>query len=295
MRKVPGCRLQAAGLILFLCGLAGCQPPGPQQELPKEVIPVKVARLVPADLRQTIDYVGNIKAAEEALIYPKVSGKVIAKVKQDGAPVAKGEPLVYLDRDEVGFKYEPAPVESTLSGIVGRVYVDKGDKVTAQTAVALVVAMEEVKITLDIPEKYLSQVELKQQARIAVDAWPQEEFIGEVTKISPVVDLDTRSAPIEISLDNSRHILKSGMFARVKLVIGEARQSLLIAKEAMMGSDTEAFVYVIENKKAVLKKVLLGLRQGPYFEVKQGLQPGDLVVVMGQQRLSEGSAVIFEE
>ncbi|MHB8155618.1 MAG: efflux RND transporter periplasmic adaptor subunit, partial [Candidatus Omnitrophota bacterium] len=254
-------------------------------------IPVKVDQVKLQELYESLDYTGDIKAQDEAVIYPKVSGKIIEKVKEDGALINKGEAICYIDRDEVGLKFQKAPVESTLTGILGRVYVDIGENVTVSTPIAFVVSVDKVKIALDIPEKYLPKITLGQQARISVDSWEDEKFIGSVTKISPVIDLSTRTAPVEITIVNKEYRLKSGMFAKVQLVI-EARKNVpVILREAIMGRDPDNYVFVVEEKKAVLRKISLGIRQGPYFEVRQGLKDGDLVVVMGQQLLSDGASV----
>lgn len=274
--------------------LFGCLAKEQTQKVPEE-IPVKVSKIEFKELNETIDYVGNIKAQDEAIVYPKVSGKVSEKIKEDGDIVNKDEAIVYIDRDEVGLTFEKAPVGSPLTGIIGRVYVDIGQNVSSQTPIALVVNMDKVNINLDIPEKHLSRVSLGQIAKISVDAYPDEEFSGLVTKISPVVDLTTRAAPIEISMDNSKHLLKSGMFVKVRLVIRELKNAPVILKEALIGKEPNLYVYVIENKKAVLREVKLGIRQGPYFEVKEGLREGDRVVIMGQQRLYEGAKVELEE
>jgi len=279
-------------IISFL--LSGCQPRQAKIKV-EENIPVRVSRIEFRELEETIDYVGNIKAQDEVMVYPKVSGKILEKVKDEGSQVNKGEAIAYIDRDEVGLKFEKAPVESPLSGMVGRVYVDIGTNVSVQTPIALVVAMDKVDIDLDIPEKYLPVISLGQEAKVNVDAYPQEEFSGQVTKISPVVDLLTRSAPIEITLDNPQLRLKSGMFAKVKLILQTHKDTPIILKEAVMGKEPNLYVYVIENKKAASRKVTLGIRQGPYYEVQQGLKEGDLVVIMGQQRLYEGAIVAPEE
>ncbi|MDP2938407.1 MAG: efflux RND transporter periplasmic adaptor subunit, partial [Candidatus Omnitrophota bacterium] len=179
-------------------------------------------------------------------------------------------------------------------GIVGRVYVDIGQSVTVQTPIALVVDMVKVKIDLDTPEKYLPRVSLEQKAQIGVDAYPEEEFSGRVTKISPVVDLTTRSAPIEITVDNPQHRLQSGMFAKVRLILQEHKNTPVILKEAIIGKEPNLYVYVVKDNKAILQKVNLGIRQGPYFEVREGLKEGDLVVIMGQQRLKDNVQVSVE-
>lgn len=281
-------------IFLILSVMAGCQQKV-ERVKPDEIIPVKVARVELRDLAEALEYVGNIKALDEAIVYPKVTGKISEKVKKDGSPVSKGEAIAYIDRDEVGLKFEKAPVESPLTGIVGRVYVDIGEDVSMQTPVALVVNMDKVKIDLGIPEKYLPRISLGQEAKISVDAYPEEGFSGQVTKISPVFDLTTRTAPVEITADNLQHRLKSGMFAKVNLIIQQHKNISVVLKEAIMGKESNLYVYVIENKKAVLRKVSLGIRQSPYYEVQEGLKEGDLVVIMGQQRLYEGAMVEAEE
>lgn len=283
-------------LVFIFCGFllaAGCAK---REEISKteEAIPVKVLKVKLKELSEALEYTGNIKAQDEAMVYPKVNGKIMEKLKADGSRINKGETIAYIDRDEVGFKFEKAPVESPLTGIVGRVYVDLGQNVSTDTPVALVVDMDKVKIELDIPEKYLPRVSLGQVARINVDAYPEEEFSGLVAKISPVVDLETRSAPIEITVDNPQHRLQSGMFAKVRLILAEHKNTPAILKEAVIGKEPDLYVYVIEDNKAILKKVSLGLRQGPYFEVREGLKEGDLVVIMGQQRLQDNAQVLAE-
>jgi len=282
-------------IILMIClTAAGCGKDAARKEK-EATVPVRVMKVEPRDLTKALEYVGNIEGKDEALVYPKVSGKIIEKVKEDGSPIAKGEVIAYIDRDEVGLKFEKAPVESPLSGIVGRVYVDIGSSVTPQTAVALVSSIDTAQINLDIPEVYIPKVSLGQEASITVDAYPEERFSGKVTKISPVVDLATRTAPIEIMIENGDHRLQSGMFADVKLNIEEKKQVPVILKESVIGKEPDTYVYAVRDGKAVLTKVKLGIRQGPFYEVIEGLKEGDRVVIMGQQKLRDGSLVEAEE
>ena len=290
-------RLAVFILIPLFLLIFGCQQKAEKKEAKKEVqetIPVKVSRVEPKELNEVLEYVGNIKAQDEAIVYPKVSGKISAKVKVDGERVKKAETLAYIDRDEVGLKFEKAPVESPLDGIIGRVYVDIGQNVNSQTPIALVVDIDKVKIDLDIPEKYIPKVSSGLEAEITVDAYPQEVFVGKVTKISPVVSLENRAAPIEITLDNQDQRLKSGMFASVSLIIEKHPSAPVILKEAILGKVPDTYVYLIDNNKAVMKRITLGIHAGPYYEVREGIKEGDLVVIVGQQRLYDNAPVTVE-
>ncbi len=265
-------------------------------------IPVRVQRVELHKIQKILEYVGNVKAQDEVLVYPKITGKIIEKLKEEGELVTKGEVIAYVDRDEVGLKFEKAPIESPIDGIIGQIFIDIGSQVTSytamalstQAAVALIVRMEIMKIDLDIPEVYASRISLNQQASINFDAYPKEVFVGTISRITPVLNLLNRAFPVEIQIDNRDHRLKSGMFAKVQLVIEEHDSVPVILKEAIIGKDPDTFVYVIEDNKATLKKVVTGMRQGNLVEIMDGVREGDMVVIMGQQRLYENAPVRTE-
>lgn len=293
-------RISKTSIFLFFSFLTlhlamGCAKKHETKKAKDEIVPVKVMKATPRDIQKTLDYVDDIKAQDEAQVYPKVNGKVYEKIKEDGAEVKKGDVIAYIDRDEVGLKFEKAPVESPLTGIIGRVYVDIGSTVSPQTPVALVVNIDKVKIDLDIPEKYLPQISVGQDASINVDAYPEIKFAGKVSKISPVIDLATRTAPIEIVILNAKHRLKPGMFARVRLVTEEHKNVVAVLKEAFVGREPNLYLFVIENNKAVLRKATAGIHQGNFVEVTSGLQPDEDVVIMGQQKLRDGLQVVIAE
>lgn len=280
-------------LAMALVVLAGCRKAG--KTAVDERIPVRLQRVEQRSLKRTLDYAGNIRAREEARVYPRVSGKIMEKVREEGARVVQGEVIAYIDRDEVGFNYQKAPVESPLAGFIGRVYVDRGASVTLQTPIAMVVDIEAVELLLNVPEKYIAQIKLGQNAELTVDAWPGGTFTGQVTKVSPVIDLDTRTTPIEIAIPNPGYRLKPGMFARVRLILEERANQPVIIKEAVLGKAPDTYVFVVNNNTATVRNVRLGLREGADYEVTEGLKPGEQVVIMGQQRLHEGAEVMVEE
>ncbi|MDP2913643.1 MAG: efflux RND transporter periplasmic adaptor subunit [Candidatus Omnitrophota bacterium] len=284
------------GLLLMAAVISGCgKETGRMDKGKDEAIPVKVMKVRLENLDKTLEYVGNIKGRDEAIVYPKISGKIVEKVKGEGSYVMKGDAIAYIDRDEVGLKSEKAPVESPLTGTIGRIYVDIGSSVTPQTQVAFVADMDKAETDLNIPEKYLPMIFIDQEAEISVDSCPGEKFNGKVSMISPMIDLQTRTAPIEITIDNEGHRLQSGMFAKVKLILAKNKDVPIILKEAVMGKGADTYVYVVQGATAALKKIALGIRQGPYYEVRGGLKGGESVVIMGQQKLRDGAPVKAEE
>ena len=119
-----------------------------------EVFSVSVERPQNRDLKHQLLTSGSLKALEEAVIYPRVSGKLLRNVLREGDKVKKGQTISLIERDEVGAKYEPVVVPSTINGVVGRIYLDPGANVVTSTPIALVVNQDTIRIAVDIPERY---------------------------------------------------------------------------------------------------------------------------------------------
>src|SRR3989338_7850145 len=95
---------------IAVLALAGCGGEKSGRKASGESTPVRVIAVENKDLSKALEYAGSIKGRDEAVVYPKVSGKIIEKTKEEGSRVNKGDAIMYIDRDEVGLKFEHAPV-----------------------------------------------------------------------------------------------------------------------------------------------------------------------------------------
>jgi membrane fusion protein (multidrug efflux system) len=145
--------------------------------------------------------------------------------------------------------------------------------------------------------------------RVKVDAYPEHDFSGRISRVSPVVDPATRSTLIEAKLDNAAGKLRSGMFGEVTLITGSRARVLAVPKDALVdgggqgaavpegqasafsGRGSGPAVFVVENGKAVRRDVELGLQGDQSFEVRKGVRAGDKVVVFGLYGLKDNSPV----
>lgn len=257
----------------------------------EEGVPVEVVKVIRRDLKETISYVGDIEAKERIEVYPRVSGKIIKKNVVEGDRIKKGQTIALIDRDEPGFKFEPAPVDSLLAGTVGRVYVDFGAKVTPQTPIALIVDMDRVKVKIDVVERDLPKITIGQEAQIKVDAYPEKVFTGKIWKISPVVDPISRKAPAEILVSNPKHLLRPGMFARVVIIIKTHKNTLFLPHKAVLKQNGEKIVFVVQDSRAILKRVETGLSDEESVEIISGLNEGEMIIIEGNYGLSNNAQV----
>lgn len=275
----------AALLLLTGCGKKSSEGPS------LDTFPVRLEAASRRDLEQTLSIVGSLKAKDEATLFSRVPGKLLKNVVDEGSPIKRGEAVALVERDEVGVRFEPAPVPSTLDGVVGRIYLDRGANVSPATPIALVVDQSQVLARADIPERYSAVAALNRPVQVQVEAYPGKTFEGRISRVSPVMDPSTRSTPIEVRIENRSGTLKSGMFAKLSIVIARKEDALSVPAEAVTdGSGTAVFV-VADGKKALKREVVLGVRTDRYVEIASGLSEGDKVVTFGLFGLENGSPI----
>lgn len=268
-------------------------------EVKERIVPVELEIVKNSPYTPVLNYIGEVKSIEEIDLYPKASGKVADIKIREGEKVKKDQLVALIDRDITGMKFELAETFSPVEGIVGKVYVDKGAEVNPDpgmgTPLARILNLDSVKIVIQVTEKDLPKVKLNQRTKIKVDAYPDREFQGLITLISPTLDNLTRTAGVEITLPNPGHPLKPGMFAEVELLVGKTEKLLLIPRYALLTEAGKKKVFVVKTGKAEERWVEVGFSDGGFAQIKSGLNPGDSLVVLGQSQLQAGNKVRIVE
>lgn len=280
-------------VLTVLAGASGCRNKELEafNNLEKDRFIVQTEKAQVRDIEDYLILVGSVKAMDEAVLYPRVSGKLMRNLLTEGDAVKKDQTVALIERDEPGVVYEPAPVPSTLNGVIGRIYQDSGANVTPQTPIALVVSQGQVRVVVDVPERYVGKVYMGQPAYIKVDAFPDTLFRGKVYRISPVVDTKTRSAAIELLADNSSGRLKSGMFSEVRLVVGAREGAVAVPASAVLNENGKSYVFVPVNGTAEKRYIRKGVANDDFVQAASGLKAGDELITFGLYGLKEGSKI----
>lgn len=178
-------------------------------------------------------------------------------------------------------------IKAPFSGIVGIRNVSVGDYVKDGADLINLEDISSVKVDFRVPEKYADMVHKGQAIEVLVDALPGKPFHAKVDAVDPQVDSSGRSALLRGRIDNPEGKLKPGMFARVRLILAERDNALMVPEEAIVPQGSMATVWKVVDGKAVRAEVKTGLRRAAKVEIVQGLQAGDTVVTAGQIRLSK--------
>jgi len=254
------------------------------------VIPVHLAAVQVGNIESLVNFVGEVRGLNEANIYPKVSGKLMKKVADEGAKVQAGQTIAILDRDEPAMDYKEVEITAPISGVFTGYLVDLGAKIEPKDSLGSVADISIIKVVANIPEKDLHRIRKNDVAKVKVDAYPEREFNGLVDMVQAKIDPYTRTAEVNIRIDNKEGKFKTGMFAKGR-IIEKAYQGILIPLEAVIKERGYSFVYVSDGRAAAKRQVQTGLIQESDIEITSGLKVGEQIVIVGQDNLRDGVKV----
>lgn len=183
-----------------------------------------------------------------------------------------------------------------FSGVVLEKLTDPGNLIQPGNEVLRLGDFSAVKVMVEVSELQLGNLQLGQPAQVSLDAFPQQEFSGSITRIAPVADPTARLVPIEVTINNPEGRLGSGLLARVRFSApGQTR--LVIPEDALTLGETEAEnqVFVVEGDgeaaTAIARTVQVGDRRNGRVEILAGLESGERLIVQSGAPLSDGLSV----
>ena len=186
---------------------------------------------------------------------------------------------------------EHTSIKSPISGVISERFVKVGNMIGTDQQVYRVTDFNPLQAILHIPEHEMAKIRKNQKAELRVDALPNQTFAGHVERISPVVDSQTGTFKVTVYIDETKDMLRPGMFGRVKIVYDTRQNTRMIPKSAVMSEDLAQSVYVIKDSLAFKKQIQTGYTNGLNVEVVGGLEDGEMVVTIGQGSLQDSSKV----
>ena len=182
-------------------------------------------------------------------------------------------------------------IVAPFAGIVGLRSVSPGSYVEAGDAIAGLESIDPLKVDFQISERYLRAIHTGGVIEVQLDAFPQNAHRGTIYAIDSHIDRQNRSVSVRARLPNPDGQLRPGLFARVRLIIEQRPDAILVPEEAVIPKGARRYVYRVINGEARLTEVTLGLRQTGSVEIISGLEAGDVVITAGQAKVREGTKV----
>ena len=183
-----------------------------------------------------------------------------------------------------------ANVTAPISGVIAERSIKNGNFVQLNSPIFRIVDTSQLEATLNVPERELATLKPGLPVQLLVDALPGRPFTGRVDRVAPVIDSGSGTFRVICAFE-SGGLLQPGMFGRVKIDYDQRADALVVPRIALLDDENDPAVFVVRGGKAARVNVKIGYFDGPWVEVRSGLQPGDRVVTAGKVALREGTAV----
>ncbi len=185
-------------------------------------------------------------------------------------------------------------VLAPADGHVQRKYYDRGSLVSPGVPLYTIVDNSRLELECVVPSYRLGELHVGQPAEFTTPSYADRRFRGIVTAVSPMVEQDNRSVRAILRITNPTGELRSGMYARGFIVVRAEKDALIVPRSALLVESevsSSGIAYTVRDGRAHRQPIRLGGIQEDRVWVRDGLQPGDVVIVEIGPDLKDGSIV----
>jgi len=174
------------------------------------------------------------------------------------------------------------------SGSITTLAIGAGQSANDPNAVLMTIAnLENVWITASVPENMLSSIKKGQAVNIGLPAYPAEQFHGNVSFVSDVLQADTRRALVRISVSNADGKFKPNMFANASFAVAQAAVPAIPPSALLMNNENTTVFVETAPWTFVRRTIETGNEEDGSVRIVKGLQLGDRVVIKGGVLLND--------
>lgn len=239
-----------------------------------------------AALEQAEDAYARMKQLHDANSLPEIQWtEVQSKLKQ-----ARSAEQIAQKNLKDSRLYAP------FGGVIAEKNVEVGQNVMPGAPVVRLVGVEQVKVCISVPENEIAHIQVGQAARIRVSALDNREFEGSIVEKGIAAHPLSRSYEVKALVKNPSGELLPGMLCEMEVKQEQAREGILLANHIVqLDSENRQFVWVNRSGKAAKRYVTVGELSSRGVFIASGLNPGDEVLVEGQQKVSENMDITVEK
>jgi membrane fusion protein (multidrug efflux system) len=201
--------------------------------------------------------------------------------------------------------YNYSLITAPFSGLIGFSFVKPGAFVaTGQTLLTSISSDDPIGADFFIDQKSLQyyldlqnnkKSDTTQYFKVVLPDNTDYKFSGKLSVIDRAIDPLTGTIRIRVVFQNGEGRLRPGMNCKKKFLNQDSGTKVIIPTRATIEQMGEFLVYLIENNKVTQRKIVPGTNLGKYLIVREGLNPGDRIILEGIQKVHNGSAVSMED
>ena len=224
---------------------------------------------------------------------PLVADGVVPQQTLDDAEaeMATAEGLL----EEAQTRLSKTRIVAPFGGLVGIQTAQVGQYVSSGDPIIQLTQLDPLELVFGVPEDRASDVEIGQRLSARVGRCGVD-FTATVQALDAQIDPQARTLAVQARVPNSERKLIPGMSAQIRLPVGEARERIVVPREALVAQGTTYQVWVVGDDDTVQpQQVTPGRNYPDVVEITGGLEPGTRIVAAGHQKLFPGARVVPQE
>jgi RND family efflux transporter MFP subunit len=249
----------------------------------------------------------DLRRARQLLAEKAIGREQFDQVKGDRDEAEQAVGVARANRNFAQINVEYTQVTAPLSGRISRRFMDPGNLVKADdTILTRIVHLEKMYVNFYINERtFLQLQDLKKQGqitslqgnratvRLRLSGEDKYTHRGKLDFADNQLDPSTGTYRMRAVVNNRDRYFAPGLFARVRLPIGQAHRALLVSEQALGSDQGRKFVFGVNARTNVVEKhpVVVGGLHGGLREIKKGIGRQDWVIVNGLQKVREKATV----
>jgi len=215
---------------------------------------------------------------------------IALRVERD---VARSE-LAAAKAEEALIKHtlEQHNLYAPFSGIITQKDTELGEWLSSGNPAVTLVALDKVLFDVQVPQTYYARIQHAQGIQLHPDTAPGSVVPAMIDTVVPFGQSQSRTFLVRFKPTEANPLILPGTSARISLNFSTGEESVLISRDAVLHhADGGNSVFVIVDNKAQRRTIKLGKTEDNQVQVLDGLNPGDLVVIRGNELLREGTDV----
>ncbi len=182
-----------------------------------------------------------------------------------------------------------AEVKAPIGGTITSVNIEEGEYATNSSPSVVIMDMENVKIVVNVTENIINKIYTGKEVRVEIEA-AELKINAEIESVSDSANPQTGLYEVKIRVPNKNNI-KAGMFASITIPTDIRENVIAVPAQAVLQKDGNTVIYTSEGDKAVENIVETGLDVGDRLEIITGVEEGEMVIVEGQNYISDGTKI----
>jgi len=232
-------------------------------------------------------YDNNFVLFEEGIISEADMDKIIYAYDSAEANIN----ALHIQIESIQKSISDCTVTAPMSGVITARNIEVGGFATQSLPSYTIMDLSSVKVEVGISEQMVNSVSVGDEVSVKMTAVSAQPLTGIVSTINPAAN-HTGTYTVDIRLNNSDGLIKSGMLAEVRFTTEISEDTLILSQNTVISKDGEIYVFILNDDNTVKKvSVVTGIETGENIEIVSGLSEGDLVITRGQSYLTDGERV----